>query len=234
MSLLRWRDPNVLHTLNIVRGIRTGAKVANSPRQRNRLRRQAENRSARTTDKAVPLRFQKYQLDEHNPAITAIQEPTSYAEYMDLLARMHEKQIKLEEDVVREEMTNKKANQENETRSTNQIEANKPPNETPLILCFEDVIGLRQFYIMDDKESNSNASKMYDDDGLLHETENEDLDLSHLQMFEGRIPLLPLNDTREIEDFPEDCDFEENGNPDSNQGKWVRRVMEFLRFRRLS
>jgi len=53
-------------------------------------------------------------------------------------------------------------------------------------------------------------------------------------MFEDSIPWTPSTEIDEIVDLPELQDGEEQWNPDSIHGNWVRRVMQFLRFRRLS
>jgi len=128
MSLFRWRDPSFLHTLNFVRGIRTGAnKVANNPRQRNRLRRQAEFRSSARTHESrfSPSRLRQGKNFRAEAAQHPNQKLTSYGEYMQMMASLHEKQMKLEEDMARAEIALKKEKEREEHEKDEQ--ANKAP-----------------------------------------------------------------------------------------------------------
>ncbi|XP_016995430.2 uncharacterized protein [Drosophila takahashii] len=218
MSLFRWRDSSLLHTLNFVRGIRSGAnKVANNPRQRNRLRRQAEDRSC-----SRPRREQTIQNLEN-------QEVTSYGQYMEKMTRLYEQQMKLEEDIAREEK--QRLRMENERKDQEEIYI-----KTPLILCTEDVTGLRKLYIMDSEEHQNKVLMMYDDTRSFMDEHIEEAEDRFL-LSEENVSHSPTNENENIVDLPEmedDVDGLEQWNLDSSHGNWVRRVMEFLRFRRLS
>nr|XP_016938908.1 uncharacterized protein LOC108016695 [Drosophila suzukii] len=236
MSLFRWRDPSFLHTLNFVRGIRTGAnKVANNPRQRSRLRRQAEFRSSARTHESrfSPSRLRQGKNFRAEAAQHPNQKLTSYGEYMQMMASLHEKQMKLEEDMARAEIALKKEKEREEHEKDEQA------NEAPFMLCAEDVTGLRKLYLMDSEEHQIEVLKMHDSDRSfmgepLDEPEAVVQSLGRLQMFEDSIPWTPSSEIDEIVDLPELKDGEEQWNPDSIHGNWVRRVMQFLRFRRLS
>ncbi|KAH8362215.1 hypothetical protein KR084_012801 [Drosophila pseudotakahashii] len=224
MSLFRWRDSHLLHTLNFVRGIRSGAKkVANNPRQRNRLRRQAEYRSC-----SRPRREQPAHQKLEN------QELTSYGQYMEKMIRLYEQQMKMEEDIAREEKRLKMLQKEKE-----ELEEKELANKTPLILCAEDVTGLRKLYLMDSEEHQNNVLMMYDDTRSFmdeHIEEAEDVGPNRFLLSEDNVPQTPDSENEKIVDLPEmeDDDGIEQWDLDSSHGNWVRRVMEFLRFRRLS
>jgi len=92
---------------------------------------------------------------------------------------------------------------------------------------------------MDSEEHQIEVLKMHDSDRSfmdepLDEPEVVFQSLRRLQMFEDSIPWTPSSEIDEIVDLPELKDGEEQWNPDSIHGNWVRRVMQFLRFRRLS
>ncbi|XP_016948097.1 uncharacterized protein LOC108023305 [Drosophila biarmipes] len=228
MSLFRWRDPGLLHTLNFVRGIRTGAhKVASNPRQRNRVRRQAND------SRFSPSRLRHGKLFRAEASQSPDQKLTSYGEYMEMMASRHEKQLKLEEDMARAESARQKAREQREREKAEQS------NEAPLILCAEDVTGLRKMYLLDGEELQNEVLRMHDSDRSfmdepLDEPEAVVRSLRRLQVFEDSIPWTSSSGCDEIVDLPELRDGEEQWNPDSSHGNWVRRVMQFLRFRRLS